>query len=424
MRRLLVLAGVAAVVAAAVWLIAVRREPTLPRIKSELSSFDLVYQLPGSPQGAASNGREMMLGNREKPWGAMRITRAGKEELRAKLLAIKNQMNVNALTWNGTYYVGLTSASWFSRATHDVFTVHEPKSMAVVSHHKAPPLIGCVAWDGKHYWAATRRHTRDHPEPAHLYRLDEDFEVIATYDAPSAGCQGLAWDGRQLWLVDVFDDAIYVLDVSGDAPRTISRAYSGLEYLSGIFVFDRQVWLTEYGSDRLYRIKPQMRRAWSKRMDIEDDSEPAPVVEASVVAATPDDAPVLTARRENAFVEREPNDTEVIDWSVEIRDSAIYGSWRIWYGPELFSRGEQTSNIVTIPQFAKYTFTVKTPGGNEIEVPFDASEGDNVQKDVFLAHAAAEGEYRVDLFMHVQYVTPAGEARILNNSAAGLTLRK
>jgi len=45
------------------------------------------------------------------------------------------------------------------------------------------------------------------------------------------GCQGLAWDGRRLWAVDVFSDALVELDArDGAVVRSIGMP---LQYLSG-----------------------------------------------------------------------------------------------------------------------------------------------------------------------------------------------
>jgi hypothetical protein len=89
------------------------------------------------------------------------------------------------------------------------------------------------------------------------------------------------------------------------------------------------------------------------------------------------------------------------------------------------SRGQQSSTVVTIPTFTRYTVTVKRPGNlPPVEKVFEATAGDNIMRDVRLADAPASGEYEVNLFIHAQYVTPAGEARILNRSHISLELRK
>ena len=59
-----------------------------------------------------------------------------------------------------------------------------------------------------------------------------------------------------------------------------------------------------------------------------------------------------------------------------------------------------------------------------MEREFEAVPGGNAMTDVRLADALQPGKYGIDLFMHVQYVTLEGEAKILNNSEIGLTLRK
>jgi hypothetical protein len=136
-------------------------------------------------------------------------------------------------------------------------------------------------------------------------------------------------------------------------------------------------------------------------------------------------APVHFDRQKNSFFKPLPHDTDAIDWWVELRDEAIFATWRVWFGPELFIRGTQPSSaLVALPQFARYTFTVTAPDGTKVEREYEAVAGENAMSGIHLADAGAPGDYRIDLFMHVQYVTPSGEARILNNSETGLELRK
>jgi hypothetical protein len=119
----------------------------------------------------------------------------------------------------------------------------------------APPQLGCLAWDGSGYWAATRKNTEDEPVPALLYRLSPGFEVLSETPAPAPGCQGMAWDGKNVWLADVFSDLLYVLDVGGAQPAVVRRVDPDLDYLSGVAFYGGGIWVVEYGSNGLARLR-------------------------------------------------------------------------------------------------------------------------------------------------------------------------
>lgn len=382
----------------------------LKRVESGNPDLDLSFALPGSPQGIATNGSELLIGNRSDPWGALRLTRSGESfsATRHEILEkrFQQRINLSAITWNGTNYVGLTTASWFNQgAEGDVFTVLDPNTLDVLSIRPAPKLLGCLAWDGTQYWAATRRHTADSPEPALLYRMDRSFNVLGTSAAPAVGCQGMAWDGRQLWTADVFDDSIHAIDVSAPSPRVVHRAFTNIEYLSGIVVFEGELWITEYQHQRLHRIRPSSRIAWLRGTKTE-------VAAASAIAPATEGG--LFDEQTNEFAKRPQDDIELLEWSAAVRDGSIVAEWRIWFGHELFVR----------PQFARYEVTVILPDGGSIKKVLQASPGENVMRDVVLAPAFASGEYRVEVFMTVQYVKPDGQTQILNHWGGRLDLRK
>jgi hypothetical protein len=421
-------------------------------VASTHPEFDLVLEMPGSPGGLASNGREMVVGNRTKPWGAIRVRR-DREHYIAKQVAMieprnRQQMNVSTLTWNGKNFVGITTGSWFGKTTDDVFTIHDPETLQVLETKVAPPLLGGLAWDGTSYWASTRKNTVDSSEEAFFYKLDRDFNVVGKTTPPAVGCQGLAWDGSRLWFVDVFNDALYVLDVSGAEPRVVHTQPMPMDYLSGVTWHDDAIWITDYDDNRLRRVAEVTRAAWL-------GTQPRPTL-ARASALTPAaggesveelrrklrseswsermsaemkldqlGAPIDYARDQNNFVDRKPDDTEDIDWAIELRDNAVWlVSSRIWFGHDLFANRTQSPSMVTVPVFARYTFTTKQPDGTETEKQFEATAGDNTLLDVRLADATANGEYQVSLFIHVQYVDAAGTGKILNNSAGFLEVRK
>ena len=419
---------------------------------SSFPDFDRDLTLPGSPGGVASNGKEIVVANRKDPWGLIRL-RGNADRFDAEIVPLlepryNQKMSLNTITWNGENYVGLTSAAWFGKDTHDVFTIHDPVTLQVVRHHPAPPLIGCIAWDGTSYWAATRKNTQLANEEKFLYRLDRQFNVTARFEPPAGGCQGLMWDGARLWYADVFNDEIYLLDVSAEKPRLLHTASLPFSYLSGVALHDGHVWIAQYDNDRLHRLRTSSRLAWlggqsdgataaasmipTRRDDPEEDALRRKLRAdhwAERMSARMEldrrNAPIDYARDQSNFVDRAPENTEDIDWSIELRDDAIWlVSSRVWFGAELFVKRPQTSSLVTIPELAKYTFTVKHPDGSETEKEFTASAGENVLSNVKLADASSNGTYSVSLFIHVQYVNAEGTGRILNNSAGFLELRR
>lgn len=423
--------GVLLIAAAALWWFRVRSKPDEdlvvvqhPKVIEAIAAsgdFDRAYPLHASILGLATDGTELVAGIRSG--GLMRLRFAGDrleaERVRVLEPVYDQGISVNALTFNGRQYVGIAMGEWFQREGL-VFTVHDPKTLALVTTRTAPPSIGCIAWDGQHYWAATRKNTREEKIDALLYRLDTSMKVVGSWPAPGPGCQGLAWDGRYLWHADVFDDALSVLDPSADPPRLVNRTETRASYLSGITWFHREMWLTEYEENRLLRLRPALRASMT---GAGPESSPGEQLASVLTMASVPSEARLTDRRTSSFAERAPDDAEVLDQEIELRDDALYGSWRIWFGPDLFTRREQTG-LITIPQFARYTVTIETPSGQEIEKEFEGSPGEHVMQRVHLCDAREAGEYEVSIFIHVQFVSAEGGAMILNRSDIALRVRR
>lgn len=355
----------------------------LKKVNTRAPGFDVAYELPqwGAPGGAmATDGADLII-------GPMRIEPRGDDYFAQKLPDLA-QMNLTALTFNGREYIAING---------DQFAVLARKTLRFLRSRPAPTSLGCLAWDGESYWAATRIH------PALLYRLDGDFNIKSTHDAPAA-CHGLAWDGQRLWLAD---GAIHVIDVSGGKPRVVHTEKTSLPNLSGIVAFNRNIWVTDSDRNLLQRLAPPLRDAWTS-----DGS--APVKIASAVTIAGDNVAALRRqirssdwrervrakvemeklgaaidfdRHQSRFVERKSNDAEVIDWEIELRDGVVFGSWKLWFGSDLVRRGSTAS----------YTITVIPPQGEAIQKVFDAKPGDNAMDNVSLAPAGVAGEYRVDL---------------------------
>lgn len=395
----------------------------VPAVETMDVAFDRAYQLPRSPRGMASNGRSLIVGNRSDSWGAMRVARLGNFWSARKLMireaSSEQNISVDTIAWNGTSYVGYTTAAWFRRGSDaSVFTIHDADSLEVLSHRNAPSRLGCLARDGVHYWAATRRNTAEEDVPALLYELDRELRVVAAYPAPGVGCQGLAWDGQFLWFGDVFSDAIFILDVASDPPRVVHRVEMPLSYLSGLAFHEGELWVVDYGENRLHRVRPSMRVAWRGGFDRPRQPQAAT---AAIIPAPPE---TRRAHRVNEFPERGAEDMDVHEWSIEVRDDVLYGNWTLWFGPDLFLRRAPAQGVVTLPWLARYEVTIRRPDGTKVEKLFDAHAGENVLRDVVLADAAAPGTYTVSLFLHAQYVGGDGGGRVLNESKSPLEVRR
>ncbi|MGZ8830724.1 MAG: hypothetical protein ACXW2Q_10170, partial [Thermoanaerobaculia bacterium] len=395
------------------------RAKKLKEITPSRAEFDFALQLPGRPQGAASDGRQMIIANGSEPWGGLRIALDGGRYTSQTVPVIETgngqKIGFNTITWNGQNYVGYTTGAWFGKQ-QDVFAILDPTTLRVTATHPAPPLLGGLAWDGSHYWASTRKNTPAAGEEAFFYKIDRDFQVVAKSKPPGIGCQGLAWDGRHLWYVDVFSDSIEVLDISSDEPRVIHEANAPMNYLSGVVFHQNAIWVVDYDSNRLQRLRNSTRLAWA--------GYAAPEVAAASIIPAPAADRRVSAKYENSFLERGPAEAQEIEWTVDLRDDGVWlTSSRVWFGPDLFVSHEQTSTIVTIPVFAHYTFTVQKPDGSKVEKQFDGTSGENVLSYVKLADYAGAGEYEVSLFIHVQYIDANGTAKILNNQGGFAGLR-
>ncbi|MBW2981330.1 hypothetical protein KY343_00490 [Candidatus Woesearchaeota archaeon] len=95
-------------------------------------------------------------------------------------------------------------------------------------------------------WSADSISTTDT-----IYRLDDNGNLIDSFDAPGTQPRGLAWDGAYLWHADNNNDKIHKIDVNGivvdsfDAPGT---SPSGLAW-DGTYL-----WHTDTDVDMIYKL--------------------------------------------------------------------------------------------------------------------------------------------------------------------------
>jgi len=224
------------------------------------AEFDQVASLPGQPMGLAVAGNEWLVGNRQKPWGFIRLDAGGKNAKKIEVMDYSggNPAGFDSVAWNGKEYVSLTGPGWYLPAASPLFNVHDPRTLKPLRHAVAPPQLGCLAWDGSGYWAATRLNTADSNDGAFIYQLDAAFKTLRTLESPAKGCQGLAWGGGHLWMADVFTDNIYVVNVDGPAAQTVRTYSTPLSYLSGLAFSGRDLLAAEYDNNRLWRLKERL----------------------------------------------------------------------------------------------------------------------------------------------------------------------
>ena len=119
-------------------------------------------------------------------------------------------------------------------------------------------------------------------------------------------------------------------------------------------------------------------------------------------------------------------------WAASGADKALISNVRVFdlYEGDALGAGKKSLGLEVTLSPTEKTLTdaeidaVSKKVFAEVKKEFEATQGENVMRDVYLAEASLPGEYRVDLFIHVQYVTAEGQGRILNNSEMGLELRK
>jgi hypothetical protein len=401
------------------------------RVDSEVD-FDLSIDLPGDPLGVASNYSEFILCNRVDPWGFLRLSQPDSKTYQAQRVPViektnGQKMSFQTVTWNGQTYVSYLDATYLISGAKKIFAVHDPKTLAIVSHYKAPDLIGGLACDGDGYWAATRQSTANSGEPSYLYHLDKNFNVISKNEPPDVGCQGLAWDGSNLWFVDVITHKIHVLDVNGDKPQVIYSYKTRFNNLSGVGFDGENIWISEYDNHRLHRLKHELIAQWTGR-EVESEQDTTQAPEATSVQLTNQesaqnnqDSPA-SATYKNNTIEVGDEDMAVTKLTAEIRENTLYGSWKIYFGEGLFKNrsaegsAEAKSNI-------KYTVIVEGESLSERkELEYYAEAGENIETDVELIKDLPLGRYSISILLHAQYVNADGVENTINSSSPSINL--
>jgi hypothetical protein len=383
-------------------------------------SFDRKVSLPVDPLGFTFGRAEYVLGNRRDPHGFVRL-KLEEDESAFKLTTVpvhesrySQRIGFHTVAWNGKEYVTVTDGAWFGSSSKNVFCRHHPESYEILSTAPAPDQLGCLAFDGNNYWGATRSNTKTSGEPVFIYRFDSDFSEISRHPARAKGCQGMAWDGQYLWMVDVFNDSIYVLDIYGTDPAIVETIPTNFSYLSGIAFDGRNIWVSEYENHQIHRLSPALKSRIAT-------SGPQPATPSII------DASYSETKLKDDYTSSSPEfpeeDADVHEFSAEIVDGTIYASWKIHFGERLFNSSGASEDAIAMPVFARYIISVKGPTmTTAVEETYEAQQGMNEKIRTPLLKIQESGSYDISLFIHVQYIRPDGGNQILNKTAPSLTL--
>ncbi|MCP4582452.1 MAG: T9SS type A sorting domain-containing protein [candidate division Zixibacteria bacterium] len=122
-----------------------------------------------------------------------------------------------------------------------------------VIHTVPAPVSGCqgLTWDGENLWVSSNHH-------AFHYKVSPvDGAVLATIPAPNDYVEGLAWDGTYLWSVDNDGnggdgDHVYKLDPStGDIVESFT---SSITWTHGITWDGEYLWFNDFSTHMIYKV--------------------------------------------------------------------------------------------------------------------------------------------------------------------------
>ena len=80
-------------------------------------------------------GSGFVLGNRDEPWGFLRVDRSGEDRFEVRKVTVTEPTYGQSLAFTGVGFdgrqvVGLTTGAWFQEADEPVFTIHDAATLA------------------------------------------------------------------------------------------------------------------------------------------------------------------------------------------------------------------------------------------------------------------------------------------------------
>jgi len=238
----------------------VETEAGIPRYEASIN-------FPESMVGLAWNGEGFVAANVNSPFGFVRVFRDSDNATKTEDIAVVEtgtnvKLGFPGIGWNGTNYISMLTRRSPLTGRHDYFTVHDPVNFSILKLADAPPDIGCIAWDGKQYWAGTRIGVDSKGTTGFLYSLDKDFKVLSETEVPMRSCRGLAWDGYRILWADELGNSLHLVDVSAGKPRVVLVYKTSTSVLSGVAYDSENLWIADLGRKVISRLDPRLQQQW------------------------------------------------------------------------------------------------------------------------------------------------------------------
>ena len=381
---------------------------TFSMVVTEDSDFDIRGILPFPPNTAAWNGLQMFVANRDPDGGVGLLTPDGASAFHGDWIPIVapetgEDLILRAATWNGETWIGYAEGHWFDRDGW-VFTIHDRNTLAVSRIVPAPPLLGCLTWDGSRYWAATRKTSKYAEEDVFLYTIDQEFKIQKKSEPPAWGCQGLAWDGALLWMADSFDGAVHLINVGGE--RVVTSYPTGFSDIGGLVWDDRNIWVLDAKGKKILRLNPRLRSLWTSSSAgtglAPSDPVAVDMLELDLLRTqlrSDDEAErnratnrlrILGLPVPYARVESVGSEDQVLLKSlvVEARGALVEATWHATFSAQFL--GSQDGCC---------TYSLSISGGalpRPVVKLYEARTGDNIERGILLARELGPGEYWIE----------------------------
>lgn len=111
-----------------------------------------------------------------------------------------------------------------------------------------------LAWDGKNLWVSQGFLAAEAENENKVFKLDEKGKVLSSFKAPGEGTSGLAFDGTNFWLVDLMDGKINKINTSGKVLGSIPTP-EGL--VTGLAWDGTNLWVSEWLKYQIHKLDPK-----------------------------------------------------------------------------------------------------------------------------------------------------------------------
>lgn len=179
-----------------------------------------------------------------------------------------------SFAWDGEYF--LTTGARYEdindKLTHYLIRLKYVESdgsstgiqkLQVIEASKLPfdNSVNAITWVDGYLWVATGQNTRTSGEGSFIHKMKQTaegrWEIVKTFKSPGYRCQGLAWDGKNLWSYDVFTMRFYKHQLNENLSVIAEYIKEGgreLMYFSGLTWDGEYFWAGNYGTDKIYKI--------------------------------------------------------------------------------------------------------------------------------------------------------------------------